>query len=487
MNRGSVHRLVVLLLLTASGLVVGPSHSSVQNGVSYVLLDGSTIVDDCPICGRPTIIMPLRGTFLLAERETNPLFTMYDVKDVRFQTAGPQPSYTVKGEGMYQIGGEVAIVQQMQLTVQINDLVHAELDSGFVYPTRVWPIIEIDVLQEPINPLQVFSMHLVAAPLREMWFSTTVGFTSGSLKQIISSGDLLSSGGRVVKRNADLVGRLGIMPIVPDLGLDAFDVGAGGEALFSTDAGEFSETLGNLQHGDLLSDRGRIVRRNQQLTSAFGAMPPAPDVGLDAVQVMGDGKIFFSIEKEMFSEKLGVTLYSGDLLSDEGVVVRTNEQLLKNFDPAEGQGDVGLDAVHVWPSGEIWFSTENGFQSKKFGHVGYGDLLSDTGSIVFKNLELLELFQPLEDLADFGLDSLFIVSDDYPIKPSVKLTTFMVDWESGDVWIEWDGNGKVFQLERADEPGGPYIPLGPISPEISYTDPAVVLGKEKAFYRIREW
>jgi hypothetical protein len=66
----------------------------------------------------------------------------------------------------------------------------------------------------------------------------------------------------------------------------------------------------------------------------------------------------------------------------------------------------GLDAAHVWPSGEIWFSTEVSFTDSRLGPVGKGDLLSDTGRVVARNRELLEIFSPIEDLADFGLDAL---------------------------------------------------------------------------------
>ena len=58
-------------------------------------------------------------------------------------------------------------------------------------------------------------------------------------------GDLLSSAGRVVRRNNDLTRNLGLMPIAPDVGLDAVDIIAGGEILFSINQDVFSETLGH--------------------------------------------------------------------------------------------------------------------------------------------------------------------------------------------------------------------------------------------------
>ena len=87
----------------------------------------------------------------------------------------------------------------------------------------------------------------------------------------------------MVKRNEELTSRLGMMPGPPtDYGLDAVDVIRRGEILFSLPADVFSETLGWLHHGDLLSNRGVIVKRNQDLLSAFQPTSSS-DAGLDAV------------------------------------------------------------------------------------------------------------------------------------------------------------------------------------------------------------
>jgi len=464
--------------------------SPVQVARSYMLLDGSTLTDDCTICDRRPIIVPMRGTFSLSLRETNPLFTVYDLRDINFDASNGILEYLVKGEGTYEIGGEVALMQRMQLKVQIDGVLGVELKSDYGPPQRVWPMIEIDVgegVEPPRNPLQVFYMHIVAAPVREIWFSTRTSFTSGTLGERMSAGDLLSHTGRIVKTNSDLTRNLGIMPMVPDLGLDAVDVGPGGEVFFSCDDYVFSQTLGPLQHGDLLSDKGRIVRTNQQLTSAFVPEPVASDVGLDAVQVKEDGEILFSIEQDLFSEALDVMLRPGDLLSNKGVIVRTNKELLAKFEPTDVQDDLGLDAIHVWPSGEIWFSTESGFQSKTLGAVSEGDLLSDNGTIVFRNLELLQRFRPLEKLANFGLDGLFLITDGEPKEPPTPKATITLWQESGDVRIDWTSDGKVFQLERADEPGGPYVAVGPITTDTEYVDLVGVLGTAKSFYRLRLW
>jgi hypothetical protein len=214
--------------------------------------------------------------------------------------------------------------------------------------------------------------------------------------------------------------------------------------------------------------------------------PVAPDVGLDAVHVKEDGEILFSIEQDLFSEALGVVLRPGDLLSDKGVIVRTNKELLAKFEPTDVQDDLGLDAIYVWPGSGIWFSTESGFQSKTLGSISEGDLLSDNGTVVFRNLELLAGFKPFEKLANFGLDALFLIAETDRTEPPPQATITMRQ-DLGGVRIDWTSDGKVFQLEQADKPGGPYVPVGPITTETQYIDLVALLGRTKSFYRLGLW
>jgi hypothetical protein len=351
-------------------------------------------------------------------------------------------------------------------------------------------MLEVSVDDSNGTPVQTYRLTLVAAPVREIWFSTRYGFHPGSGQPpgtVVSDGDLLSATGRIVKRNQDLVGGLGIMPVVPDLGLDAVDVMPGGEIAFSVRDGHFSEALGWLSPGDVLSDRGRIVRHYADLLAAFGPQPPAPEVGLDALQVLESGEVLFSIQTNLFSEKLGLTLQRGDLLSSEGRVIRTQAELLARFHPPKTDEDYGLDAVYVWPSGEIWFSTEQGFQDQLLGPIVPGDLLSDQGSIVFRHLELVSPFAPLEDLADFGLDALYIVTDALPPAPAPRITAVARDPNTGALALNWEGKGRTFQLERADDVRGPYLPLGPIATDGAYEDADAGGNGGPFFYRLRQW
>ncbi|HYV31833.1 MAG TPA: hypothetical protein VEO53_12115, partial [Candidatus Binatia bacterium] len=159
--------------------------------------------------------------------------------------------------------------------------------------------------------------------------------------------------------------------------------------------------------------------------------------------------------------------------------------LLARFDPADPKKDYGLDAVWVWPSGEIWFSTEDGFYGQHFDYYGPGDLLSDQGYVVYTNLELLGAFAPTEDLGDFGLDALFIVSDAAPPLPGSQFTGVRRRLATGVVELQWEGQGRVFQVQRAPDVAGPYLPVSEIVPDLFYNDPSAV-GRQ-SFYRLRQW
>jgi hypothetical protein len=58
---------------------------------------------------------------------------------------------------------------------------------------------------------------------------------------------------------------------------------------------------------------------------------------------------------------------------------------------------------------------------------------------------------------------------------------------SGANRLEWDGEGEVFQLERAASPAGPWLPCSPIAPDLSFDDADGAPAAEAGFYRLRQW
>ena len=143
-----------------------------------------------------------------------------------------------------------------------------------------------------------------------------------------------------------------------------------------------------------------------------------------------------------------------------------------------------------WRHMILWFSLEEGFLDDVLGQIMPGDLLSDQGAEIYENLELLSAFQPLELSPDFGLDALFIVSDaDVPaattastamlrLEPTTAATSLSFDWSAG---------GRVFQIEKATNVLGPYLPMGPVTPDLQFTDSGALTNQSQAFYRIRQW
>ena len=241
----------------------------------------------------------------------------------------------------------------------------------------------------------------------EQSFTATAGPHAG---QTVSHGDELWTGGIIVNTNSQLVMNFCPLPPPPDFGLDALHRQPDGTVWFSVEFGWFDECLArDISDGDLLSNAGIVVRTNAELMRNFHPKPPTPDVGLDAVHVLADGRIYFSIEVDIFDEVLGVLLKHGDVLSELGVVVATNEQLMAGFCPKPPLFDYGLDALLLTGTGEVWFSTEEGWFDECRGvFISDGDLLSDLGYVVATNAALTAgFFDPTgkEPPPDVGLDA----------------------------------------------------------------------------------
>jgi hypothetical protein len=378
----------------------------------------------------------------------------------------------------------------MDLALQVKDA-FTNRPACFTNDTRAvakpWPLIQINLTQTNGTWVQTFSLNLFAAPLREVWFSTSKAMTSTnrfSPTNATSPGDLISNNGRVVKRNGELTARLGIGPILPELGLDAIQVTHRGEILFSTVLGFWNPTLVQFGPGDLLSDRGVIVKRNQDLLAAFGGPAAQPDAGLDGVQVLPEGEILFSIKSNVVVNA-ALMLGRGDILSDRGQVFRTNRELLANFHPAVTNRDFGLDAMQILPSGEIWFSVEESFNDKGLGAVSAGDLLSSLGYRVLRNEQLVAAFAPADPSLDYGLDALFVITDTQPPAPPPRIVKLR--HSAGSVGVEWDGDGEVFQLERAPGISGPWSPCSPIVSDLTFDAPGVLSAGPSGFFRVRQW
>ena len=483
----------IYLLLLALDVVRACADSPLN--WEYTLTSGTTLLDDCPICERPGVPWPMRGRFRLQLVDESTLYTDYAIEEVAFtSTRSSGAPYKVTGHGKLRIGGEVAITRKLSMDLYIDDGVTNKactFTNDISAPSdRLWPMQALNPVQSDGTWTRLYQLNVAAAPLNEIWFSTTGGFHPGIgpwAQSAISGGDLISMSGRIVARNSRFSAHLGIMPVVPDLGLNSLAIGPGGELVFSIEQDAFSETIGPIYIGDILSDHGRVFQDYKKLFAPFNSVPPVPNVGLDALFIAGTNGVYFSVTQDFISttSKGKVVIHHGDLLSSGGKVLKTNAELLSRFNPQPPQNDYGLDSIWVWPSGEIWFSTTTGFMGPNFEQYGPGDLLSDEGYVVFANLEMLGAFAPLEDRSQFGLDSLFIVSDATPVNPPPQITGITRDPNSGAVTLQWNGNGQVFQVLRSNNADGPYLPISDILPDLAFLDESTP--STGAFYQVAQW
>jgi hypothetical protein len=472
--------------LSAGTLGPDPLFAPAPTPWRYTLLAGSHLIDDCLICGRPSIQVPLRGTFDLRLVESNVLFDRYKLENIDFKS-GPGLQYTVEGSGEFRIGGEFAITQEMKITADVkagSETALCEFESDTKPVTRPFPMMDITLEQTNGTLTQTFTLRLEAAPVREMWFSTATQFTAGGgieAGKVMSGGDLLSTSGRRVKSSADLLSALGVPPAAPDPGLDAVDVLPGGEIALSLDTAALSNA-GPVYPGDLLSSKGRVISRYHELLAPFGIMPLPFDAGLDAVHVLHTGEILFSIESSAFSGRLGKTLQRGDLLSSNGTIVRTHEQLMEKFHFLTPPTDNGLDALYQWPHDEIWFSTEFGFTDNNLGPIAPGDIISDAGYIVLRNADMTAAFSPPSGpgTANLGFDALFVISDMMASNVDPKLSLIK---SSQGISLGWQSTARVFQVERSTNLSD-FEAVSPIIPDHSWSGPE---DAPRAFFRLRQW
>ncbi len=316
-------------------------------------------------------------------------------------------------------------------------------------------------------------------------FSVENGFYDTVLGQWISDGDLLSSCGKVVATNAQLLANFGPMPPTPDMGLDAVyipywrpttDSVWPPEIWFSTERGWWDEKLGRqISDGDLLSTRGYVVATNAHLLSRFSPMPPLPDLGLDAVYVprlrpyqnaSRLPEIWFSVEQDFFDEALGVRIFHGDLLSTSGKIVRTNQQLLRNFpNPlmAPISPDIGLDAVDVRarrliavypPGGNLSRSTRGVLRFVFDGPIELSDLPLRVVGVVTDD-DISGAFDYSLGTTDVPDDTLVVTERGsaladggrYTIEPTEGLDVDMFVLEVGKKIGDADGNGLVNAID----------------------------------------
>ncbi|MDX2199749.1 MAG: hypothetical protein SF069_12365 [Phycisphaerae bacterium] len=280
-------------------------------------------------------------------------------------------------------------------------------------------------------------------------FAATKGPAAG---QLITQGDECRDDGERLLLHAEMVANF-CPEAVSNFGVDALHR-TGILVWFSTEQSWFDECLNQLiTDGDLLNIDGGVIT-NAQLLFPFALPPPLLPPGLDAVHLNFDisanggpppnNSIWFSIEDDAFSGSIGVMLQHGDILSTNGTIVATNQELIQNFCPKPVQPDVGLDALYLPRNGEIWFSIEDSFFSECLGlQINEGDLLSNAGYVVKREADLLAAFGPIVPGAqDAGLDAIWI-DESQPLQHFSGCGTLAVG-PQGCIRFEDDGGVGYF-------------------------------------------
>ena len=478
--------LVTCLQLAPGKVFAGGDDRSIR----HRLLEGSVLVDACPPCGRPIIPLRLRGTLDVTATVLESGVQQLGLRNIAWHaSAADGATIGISGTGhlTMQPGGIQDVVLDLVLAMGGTNL-SRRFTNRAAAVSRPLPNLAADLESQERTPVQVFGLSLRSAPLRDLWFVTSHGFTTGKDGTLGRgrrvAGDVLSMEGHVVAGNGRLTGQLGIMPIVPPLALGALDVQPGGRIMFALRERVFSETLGHLSPGVVLGSDGSVFARVRDLLDRFRPIAwPASEPGVDAVQVLDSGEVLFSTTADVLASS--GTLGHGDVLSSDGTVRWRFKEILGAFVPSPWVGttleEVGVDAWHAWPHGEAWFSVRKGFHSAVAGSVYPGDVLSTGGWVVYRNLELLEGFEPLEDLADFGLEGLFVLTDlaAAPAAGSVRGSPV----EHG-ILVEGIGRARAWQLEWSPDPGGTFAGVGSPTPWARWIRPT---DGQAGFFRVRSW
>lgn len=252
-------------------------------------------------------------------------------------------------------------------------------------------------------------------------FSTEEDFMAREIKPFdgnlyISDGDMLSFDGQVCMRNANLIAAWFAGALAPDLGLDALDLLELERPIiaFST---EVDDPAGRFTSGDLLFTPGWAIP-NLALVKPFNI---TWDIGLDGVQFIGKLDAILRFVNSLPNRPRELFLQNPGLL----------QSLLKEYDI------------------DIWFTVEGTAALGTRSQVLDGDLLSAaTGTIVASQSSLLPNDVPAglaQRGVDFGLDSIATPRDrDLALKSLWFSTEILYDGEKtaftdGDVLRLGDG------------------------------------------------
>ena len=111
--------------------------------------------------------------------------------------------------------------------------------------------------------------------------------------------------------------------------------------------------------------------------------------------------------------------------------------------------------------------------------------------MVYRSSELVSAFAPVAGGTNFGLDALYVVTDVPPAGTGLGAAKLAppqpTNQPPASLAFEWSAAGHVFQLERATDPAGAYLPASLIDTDGPFLDAGVLTNQAQAFYRLHQW
>src|SRR5436309_14676835 len=105
---------------------------------------------------------------------------------------------------------------------------------------------------------------------------------------------------------------------------------------------------------------------------------------------------------------------------------------------------------------------------------------------MFSNRQLVDAFGATDATLDYGLDAMFVETELRPPSPPPWFVDIRHDRQNHTVRLNWEGDGAVFEVERATTLSGPWESCSPILPDLSFEDACGTNGTQ-FFYRLRQW
>ena len=156
-------RASILLALVSTLISTAPSRAqtTAPDSVLYTLISPPSDFEyGCfgPCACAVQVRAPLSGTFVLRRSRVDPLYTWYDVLDVRWK-APDQSNHPINivGSGYYRRGGEVAVMEELSLDLSFDGGPIQHFYSGLHSPGATFPEIRTVV---SIHPYMCFDSLL---------------------------------------------------------------------------------------------------------------------------------------------------------------------------------------------------------------------------------------------------------------------------------------------------------------------------------------